>query len=157
MKRRNFLKLFASTICVVSHRAAAQTAAKTRTYRLASLTAGSPIPLNSPNASAFLSLLKQHGYSIGQNLEYQPYGAAMQVALLPQLAQGIAANKVDAVFVFGYPSAAAMKGTGVPTVVIAGAGDPVATRLISSLAHPGGNVTGISDNAISLRTKRLDH
>jgi putative ABC transport system substrate-binding protein len=154
MKRRTFLQLIASTILVAPRYTAAQTA--TKTYRLASLTAGSPIPLNSPNASAFLSALAPHGYSVGKNLEYQPYGAAMQIGLLPQLAQSIAANKINAAVVFGYPAAAAMKATGVPTVVVAGAGDPVATQLIASLAHPGGNVTGISDNAVTLSTKRLD-
>jgi ABC transporter substrate binding protein len=40
-------------------------------------------------------------------------------------------------------------------VVAVGAGDPVATGLINSLAHPGGNITGISDNAATLSTKRL--
>lgn len=43
-----------------------------------------------------------------------------------------------------------------PTVVALGAGDPVATHLIDSLAHPGGSITGISDNAVALSTKRLD-
>jgi putative ABC transport system substrate-binding protein len=43
----------------------------------------------------------------------------------------------------------------VPTVIFLGAGDPVATHLIDSLAHPGGNITGISDNATALATKRL--
>ena len=79
----------------------------------------------------------------------------MQIALLPQLAKDIAANKVDAAVVLGYPAAAAMKDTGIPTVVAVGAGDPVATGLINSLAHPGGNITGISDNAATLSTKRL--
>src|SRR5215510_9687602 len=37
-----------------------------------------------------------------------------------------------------------------------GAGGQVATRLIDSLAHPGGNITGISDNAAALATKRLE-
>jgi putative ABC transport system substrate-binding protein len=41
-------------------------------------------------------------------------------------------------------------------VVYIGAGDPVATRLIDSLAHPGGNITGISDNAAVLASKRLE-
>ena len=48
-----------------------------------------------------------------------------------------------------------MKATGVPTVVAVGAGDPVATGLVASLARPGGNVTGNSDNATTLSTKRL--
>ena len=154
MKRRTFLQLSAITIFAVPREVIAQPA--TKTYRLASLTAGSPIPPKSPNASIFLTALARHGYEVGRNLEYQPYGAALQIAMLPQLAQSIAANKIDAAVVFGYPAAAAMKGTGVPTVVVAGAGDPVATRLIASLARPGGNVTGISDNATTLSTKRLD-
>ena len=49
-----------------------------------------------------------------------------------------------------------MKATGIPTVVAIGAGDPVATGLVASLARPGGNVTGISDNATTLSTKRLE-
>ena len=80
----------------------------------------------------------------------------MQPARLPQLARDIAASKVDAVVVVGWPPTAAMKGTGVPTVVVVGAGDPVATGLVASLARPGGNVTGISDNASTLSTKRLE-
>jgi putative ABC transport system substrate-binding protein len=43
----------------------------------------------------------------------------------------------------------------VPTVVAFGGIDPVATHLVESLAHPGGNITGISDNAAVLATKRL--
>ena len=71
------------------------------------------------------------------------------------MARDIAASKVDAVIVLGWPPAAAMKTTGVPTVVAVGAGDPVATGLVVSLARPGGNVTGISDDATTLSTKRL--
>jgi putative ABC transport system substrate-binding protein len=151
MRRRDFIvTVGAAAAWPLAARAQAK-----RTYRLASLTAGSPVPSNSPSGKTLFSALAQRGYTIGGNLEYQPYGAALQIALLPQLAQDIAANKVDAAVVVGYLAAAAMKGTGVPTVVAGGAGDPVATGLISSLAHPGGNITGISDNAATLSTKRL--
>jgi putative tryptophan/tyrosine transport system substrate-binding protein len=153
MKRRDVLRLLAGAMMAVPRGASAQATAKT--YRLASLTAGSPVPVKSPNGAMLFSALAKNGYTLGQNLEYQPYGAAMQLALLPQLAKDIAANKVDAAVVLGYPAAAAMKDTGIPTVVVVGAGDPVATGLINSLAHPGGNITGISDNAATLSTKRL--
>jgi putative tryptophan/tyrosine transport system substrate-binding protein len=92
---------------------------------------------------------------VGQNLEFQPYGADMQVSRLPQFAQNIATAKFDAVVVAGFPPAAAMKDTGIPTVVGSGAGDPVATRLVDSLARPGANITGISDDATALTTKRM--
>ena len=59
------------------------------------------------------------------------------------------------VVTIGYPTALAAKGTGIPTVVMWGAGDPVATGLIESLPRPGGNITGISDVATELSTKRL--
>jgi len=55
-----------------------------------------------------------------------------------------------------YPAAVAAKASGVPTVIASGAGDPVATGLVESLARPGGNITGISDDAATLSTKRLD-
>ncbi|HYV70623.1 MAG TPA: hypothetical protein VE970_11005, partial [Pseudolabrys sp.] len=114
MKRRDVLRLLAGAMMTVPCGASAQTPAKT--YRLASLTAGSPVPVNSPNGAMLFSALAKNGYSLGQNLEYQPYGAAMQIALLPQLAKDIATNKVDAAVVLGHPAAAALKDTGIPTV-----------------------------------------
>jgi putative tryptophan/tyrosine transport system substrate-binding protein len=98
----------------------------------------------------------EHGYQLGQNLDFQSYGADGQLAGLPQMARDVAASKVDAVVVVGWPPTAAMKSAGVPTVVAVGAGDPVASGLVVSLARPGGNLTGISDNATTLSTKRLE-
>jgi ABC-type uncharacterized transport system substrate-binding protein len=63
--------------------------------------------------------------------------------------------KVDLILATGYPPAVLAKLTGLPTVVTHGAGDPVATKLVQSWSRPGGNVTGISDNAAELSTKRL--
>src|SRR6185503_17122948 len=63
--------------------------------------------------------------------------------------------KVDAIVAIGFPTALAAKNTDIPTVVAFGAGDPVATGLIDGLARPGGNITGISDLATTLSTKRL--
>ena len=153
MKRRDVLRVLAGATIAAPLRVAAQTNAKT--YRVASLSAGSAVAANSPNGKMLFPALAAHGYVLGQNLAYEPHGADMELAQLPKLARDIAASKVDAAVVFGYPSAAAMKGTGIPTVVAVGAGDPVATGLVASLAHPGGNVTGISDNATTLSAKRL--
>ena len=65
------------------------------------------------------------------------------------------AAKVDVIVVFGYPAAVAAKAAGIPTVVAFGVGDPVATGLVVNLARPEGNITGISDVATTLSTKRL--
>jgi putative ABC transport system substrate-binding protein len=65
------------------------------------------------------------------------------------------AAKVDLIVVFGYPTAIAAKAAGITTVVAFGVGDPVATGLVVNLARPEGNITGISDVATTLSTKRL--
>ena len=153
MRRRDFIWGIAGAIVVVPRHVAAQTT--TKIYHLASLTASSAFLTNSPNIAMLLAALAEHGYKLGQNLQHTPYGADMQLDRLPQMARDIATNKIDAVVAFGYPPAAAMKGTGIPTVVAFGAGDPVATGLVDSLARPGENVTGISDNATTQSTKRL--
>jgi putative ABC transport system substrate-binding protein len=62
---------------------------------------------------------------------------------------------IDVIVTVGYPPAFAAKESGIPVVIGGGGGDPVATRLVESLAHPGGNVTGISDDAATISTKRL--
>ena len=99
--------------------------------------------------------LAEHGYILGQNLTFDARGAMGDVAKLPSLLGELKARDVDAIIVTGYPAALAAKSTGIATVGAIGLGDPVETRLIDSLAHPGGNITGISDVATTLTTKRL--
>jgi len=153
MRRRDVVKLLAGAAMVAPLRAAAESA---KTYRLAMLTTGPAFPPQNPNVKILLGTLADKGYTLGQNLEFHSYGADAQIARLPQLVRDIVASKVDAVVTTGWPTANAMKGTGVPTVVAVGGGDPVATGLVASLARPGGNITGISDNATTLSTKRLE-
>jgi putative ABC transport system substrate-binding protein len=74
---------------------------------------------------------------------------------MPNLMQELKAANVDAVVTVSYQAAAAAKASGVATVIASGSGDPVKTGLVASLARPGGNVTGISDDAAALSTKRL--
>ena len=152
MRRRDFVAALGSAAAAWPRAARAQKASKT--YRLASLTLLGPLP--GVYGPTLMRALGDRGYIQGQNLELQPFGAVgMPVSRLPEFAQDIAAKKFDAAVVAGYPPAAAMKGTGVPTVVGSGAGDPVRTGLVTSLARPGGNITGISDDAAMLTTKRM--
>jgi len=102
-----------------------------------------------------LNALEQRGFSVGKNLTYDARAAGGQVAKLPELVRGIKADGADAIVATGYPVAVACKFANVPTVVAFGVGDPVATKLIDGLARPGGNITGISDDATTLSTKRL--
>jgi putative ABC transport system substrate-binding protein len=67
----------------------------------------------------------------------------------------VKAKKVDLIVAWGFPVVAAAKAAGIPTVVAFGVGDPVATGLVQNLAQPGDVITGISDVATTLSTKRL--
>jgi putative ABC transport system substrate-binding protein len=152
MRRREFLTLIAGALMTGPHAAGAQSS---KVFRLGSLTPGVPLDEKSLLGSVLLEALKQRGYIVGKNLTYDARAAGGQVAKLPDLVRGIKADGADAIVAVGYPVALACKFANVPTVVGFGAGDPVATKLIDGLARPGGNITGISDNATTLSTKRL--
>jgi putative ABC transport system substrate-binding protein len=101
--------------------------------------------------------LAQRGFTLGQNLAYEARGAAGNVSQTPNLMQELKDANVDVVVTVSYPAAAAAKASGVATVIASGSGDPVKTGLVASLARPGGNVTGIADDAAALSTKRLGY
>jgi putative ABC transport system substrate-binding protein len=100
-------------------------------------------------------VLAERGYVIGKNLTFDARGARGQISKLPDLLAEMKAAGVDVVVTVGYRAALAAKASGIPVVIAFGSGDPVATGLVESLARPGGNVTGISDDAATISTKRL--
>jgi len=153
MRRRDVLRVIAGGMTTVPHALAAQTLEKT--YRLGTLTAGPALAATAGTGKMLVDGLAKRGFSLGQNLAYEARGAAGDVGRTPMLMQELTAAKVDVVVTVSYPAAAAAKASGVPTVIANGSGDPVATGLVASFAHPGGNVTGIADDAAALSTKRL--
>jgi putative ABC transport system substrate-binding protein len=153
MKRREFITLLTGAAITGPVAAIAQPASKT--YRVGTLSPGAPIDEKSPLALILLQVLEKHGYQRGKNLEFESHGAGGQMSKLGEIVREMKANQVDVIVGGGFPIALACKVAKVPTVIFIGAGDPVATHLIDSLAHPGGSITGISDNATSLATKRL--
>lgn len=153
MRRRDFITLLSGITLAGSRTAFAQSSSKV--YRLGTLTPGAPITEKSPFGTVLLQGLEQRGYTLGKNLSFDARAAAGQVSKLPELVRGMKADKADVIVAVGFPTALACKVENVPTVVAFGAGDPVATNLIDGLSRPGGTVTGISDIATTLSTKRL--
>jgi putative ABC transport system substrate-binding protein len=154
MKRREFITLAGAAVITAPRAGIAQT--PTKVYRLALVSPGGPLPESAPFAKLLLGGLSQLGYTLGQNLAFEGLReAAGQAFQLPHLMEELRASKVDVIVVFGYPTAVAAKAAGIPTVVAFGVGDPVATGLVVNLARPEGNITGISDVATTLSTKRL--
>lgn len=106
---------------------------------------------------AFSEALHALGYREGQDVAYEGRYAEAKLERLPALAAELVQRKVDVIVTQGGPAAMAAK-EATPTIPIVlgnGAGDAVATRLIASLAHPGGNITGTSEEAVQLSAKRM--
>jgi putative ABC transport system substrate-binding protein len=154
MKRREFLSLLGGAVLVDPLAASAQTTPG-RIYHLGTLHPALPLTESAPFGKIIVKALAERGYVLGQNLTFDARGAMGDTTKLPLLLGELKARGVDAVMVVGYPAALAAKSTGIPTVGANGLGDPVETKLIESLAHPGGNITGISDVATMLTSKRL--
>jgi putative ABC transport system substrate-binding protein len=151
--RRRILVSLAGAGCL----AAAPTLAQTgKTLHLGAIASGAPIAPDSRSGKILIGALANLGYAPGRNLEYAARGAMADLAKLPALIDELTKEGAQILVALGYPSAAAAKAAGVPTVIFAGAGDPVATGLVESWAHPGGVVTGISDVAATLTIKRLE-
>jgi putative ABC transport system substrate-binding protein len=152
MRRREFIALIGAA-ALVAGRAGSQT--PPRVYRVGVLSGGPPMTADSEPGSAFLGGMRDAGYVLGQNLVLEVRSAMGRLDRLPVLVQELIAAQVDVIVTNGFPSAAAARATGLPTVAAVGVGDPVATGLVESLARPGGNITGVSDVAAELSTKRL--
>jgi putative ABC transport system substrate-binding protein len=153
MRRREFISFLTGAAIAGPRAAMAQTSSKV--FRLGTLSPGAPVDEKSPLGAILLQKLGQNGYTLGKNLEFEARAAAGEMSRLGEIVRGMKADNVDVIVVGGFPTTLACKVANVPTVVYVGAGDPVATHLIDSLAHPGGDITGISDNAAALATKRL--
>jgi len=107
---------------------------------------------------AFRQELSKLGWIEGKNItiEYR-FGENKGPQHLPELAADLVRLKVDLIVTSGTPSSLAAKSatTTIP-IVMAQAGDPVGSGLVTSLAQPGGNVTGFSNLSFELNTKRLE-
>ena len=101
--------------------------------------------------------LRALGYVEGKNIMYEARFADGKVDRLPSLAAELVQLKVDVIVTAGGPATrAAKQATSTISIVMApAAGDAVATELIVSLARPGGNVTGMTDENVQLSAKRM--
>jgi putative tryptophan/tyrosine transport system substrate-binding protein len=151
--RRAFLGTLASVI-LAPVSAGAQQAPKV--WRIGWLHGGARTPDGAPPA-ALRQALQALGYVEGKDVTYVGRWAEAKRERLPGLAAELVGLKVDLIVTRGGPAAeAARQATTTIPIVISGAGDAVGTGLISSLAHPGGNITGITDQAAELSAKRLE-
>jgi putative tryptophan/tyrosine transport system substrate-binding protein len=114
-------------------------------------------PPSSSSPTLFDETLRQLGYVEGRNITVERRYANGDVARMPELARDLMRHSPDVIFAQSYPGALAAKQvtSSIPIVII-GAGDPVATGLVKSFAHPGGNITGVSALETELSGKRVE-
>jgi ABC-type uncharacterized transport system substrate-binding protein len=105
--------------------------------------------------SEFRDGLRELGYVEGQNLAITYRWADGRPDRLPELAGELIAANVDVIIAIGPAVWAAKRATTTVPIVIAFSGDPVGNGVVSSLARPGGNVTGFSYMSTDLAAKRL--
>jgi len=106
---------------------------------------------------AFRQGLRDLGYVEGRTVVIEYRDAEGKLERLPALAAELVALKVDVIVVTSTPAAlAAKQATRTIPIVLAFVADPVGSGLVTSLARPGGNVTGLSMFALELVGKRLE-
>ncbi len=112
-----------------------------KVYRIGYLTAGEGVE------QAFREAMQQLGYIEGKNIVIEGRFAERKLERLPDLAAELVRLKVDVIVTITTPAAQAAKNaTATIPVVMAGSAAPVELGLVASLARPGGNVTGVTNN-----------
>jgi putative ABC transport system substrate-binding protein len=150
MKRRDFLNVIAGASVLWALPAQAKLPS-------VGFMGNSTAVLEANLVDAFRNGLRELGYEEGRNIVIEYRWAEGDYDRFPELVAELIAAKVDVIVTAGTPAALAVKKatSTVPLVMIA-VGDPVGTGLVSNLARPGGNLTGLSSIAPDLEGKRLD-
>jgi putative tryptophan/tyrosine transport system substrate-binding protein len=154
MRRREFMAFLGGAAAVWPLSARGQS--KPKIGVVGTLNIGEPVAAGSPPGITILRGLAQHGYALNKNLRFESRGAAMQSDRLPSLVNELVSSDADVIITFGYPAALAAKQATTLPIVSFTAGDPVGTGLVSSLARPGGHITGISDVSAEITPKRME-
>jgi ABC-type uncharacterized transport system substrate-binding protein len=155
MRRREFIALLGGAAAAWPLAARAQQPA--RVARVGYLVTGSvEAPDYRPTIDAFRQGLSQLGYREGENIVIEFREAHGQPERFGMLATELVRRNVDLIIAPNTPSArAARQATTTIPIVAFALGDAIKDGLVSSLARPGGNVTGLTFLAPELTAKRL--
>lgn len=126
-----------------------------RPYRIGILH-GAYFP-GTPSAEGLKAGLKAVGFEEGRDVTFDTRFTRGKLEASPAAAAALVKAGVDVVFTIQEPDTrAAMAATQTIPIVFTGVGDPAAAGIVKSIAHPGGNVTGVSNLATELVPKRLE-
>jgi putative ABC transport system substrate-binding protein len=154
MDRRSFVNTVAGALLVRAVPANAQPA--TKVPRIGVLHPGTPA--SAPQSvEAFRQGLREHGYEEGKNIIVERRYTESRPERVAEIAAEFVRLKVDVIVTsLDVATAAVKQQTQTIPIVMAISIDPVTTGFVSSLARPGGNVTGLSTMSPELAAKRLE-
>jgi putative ABC transport system substrate-binding protein len=153
MRRRDFVTLFGGAAAWPLSARAQQS---TKVAIIGFLEATSP-STQGQIASAFVERLRELGWYEGRNLTIKVQWAEGRRERFAEIAAEFVRLKVDVIVTYALPAIfAAKQATSTIPIVFTAAGDPVENGLVASLSHPGGNVTGLSNQTGELAGKRIE-
>jgi putative ABC transport system substrate-binding protein len=149
MRRREFISFIGGAAVVLPLCARAQQGEWLR--RVGVLLVSGPEPMG-----PFREALRDLGFVEGRNIQIEVRSAQGQVSRLPELAAELVRSRVDVLVAIQTPAVYAAKNATRDIPIVMMAGDPIATKLITNLARPDGNLTGLSGAAAELAAKSLE-
>jgi putative tryptophan/tyrosine transport system substrate-binding protein len=152
IKRREFITLLGSAAAAWPLAARAQQPVKLPTIGFLGTTTASAWQ---PWTAAFVQRLRELGWVEGRNVAIEYRWAEARSERFPEIAAEFVQFKVDVIVTGGNAAVAVKQATSVVPIVFV-LGDPVGTGLVASLARPGGNVTGLTNQQPDLAGKRLE-
>jgi putative ABC transport system substrate-binding protein len=156
MKRREFIALVSGAAVSWPLVTRAQQATMLPQIGILSLGRGDNSDASLATLDAFVPALGEFGYIEGKNIAFERKFADGDASKLSELALELVERRVDVIVALATPAVrAAKKATSAIPIVGIGMADPVEDELASSLARPGGNVTGTTFLGPELVSKRL--
>jgi putative ABC transport system substrate-binding protein len=131
-------------------------------WPLAARAQQSPLCYSAPSSASawvavFVQRLRELGWVENRDIAIEYQWAEGRIERLAEIATAFVQRNVRVIVTYGTPGAlAAKQATSVIPIVFALVGDPVGTGVVATLARPGGNLTGLSNQTIDLPGKRLD-
>ena len=154
MKRREFIRLVGGAAVAWPLAARAQQPERVRRIGTLDLLSESD-PVGRAQIDAFRKKLQELGWTEGRNILIDERWAGSNPERARNYARELITLAPDVILARSSVMSLLQQETSIVPIVFIGGSDPVAEGFVTSLAHPGGNITGFSNNASVMATKRL--
>jgi putative tryptophan/tyrosine transport system substrate-binding protein len=157
MRRREFMTLIGGAVALPTIARAQQPAKMKRVAMIHPATKPEDMRIGGdPNFSIIFEEIKRLGYVEGVNLIVDRYSAEGRFDRFPEIAREVVATRPGVIFALSDPLSLALKSETRTIPIVAWTGDPINAGLVSNLARPGGNLTGVSvDAGVGIGSKLL--